>query len=52
MFVCSVLLGESILGNSTMRMCPIGYDTTTNGSSIHVIYHDAQAYADYIILYK
>ncbi len=52
MFVCSVLVGKTILGNPKMRVCPEGYHSTTNGSSIYVVYRDAQVYAQYLIHYK
>lgn len=52
MFVCRVLLGKSTHGQPSMRMCPPGFHSTTNGSSIYVIYHDTQVYAEYLIVYK
>jgi hypothetical protein len=52
MFVVKVLIGKSIEGNSSMKVCPVGYDSTTNGSNIFVAYHDAQSYAEYLIIYK
>ncbi|CAM2721829.1 unnamed protein product [Rotaria socialis] len=52
MFIAQVLIGETILGNSSMKTRPPGYDTTTDGNHIFVIYHDAQAYAQYLITYK
>jgi hypothetical protein len=51
MFVCSVLVGKSILGQSNMSSCPEGYHSTKGGSSIYVIYRDAQAYVNYLIHY-
>lgn len=52
MFVAKVLIGNSAQGNSSMKVCPAGYDSTTNGSNIFVVYHDAQSYAEYLITYK
>ncbi|CAF0809860.1 unnamed protein product, partial [Didymodactylos carnosus] len=52
MFVSRVLIGKTILGNGTMKTRPVGYDTTTDGQHIFVTYHDAQAYAEYLITYK
>lgn len=52
MFVVRVLVGKSTTGNKSMKTCPVGYDSTTGGDHIFVTYHDAQAYAEYIIIYK
>ena len=52
MFVASVLIGKTILGNSSMKVPPRGYDSTTDNNQIFVVYHDAQAYADYLIKYQ
>jgi len=52
MFLAKVLTGKSAIGNSSMVVPPPGYDTTTNGTHIFVTYHDAQAYAEYLITYK
>jgi hypothetical protein len=52
MFVCSVLVGKTTYGHSGMRTCPRGYHSTTNASSIYVIYRDNQAYTDYLIHYQ
>ena len=52
MFVAKVLIGNFTRGNSSMKVCPPGYDSTTNGSNIFVAYHDAQSYAEYLIIYK
>jgi hypothetical protein len=52
MFVVKVLIGNSIYGNPSMKVCPEGYDSSTNGSNIFVTYHDAQSYAEYLITYK
>lgn len=52
MFLASVLIGKTIRGSPTMKVPPAGYDTTTDGQNIFVIYHDAGAYANYLITYK
>ena len=52
MFVATVLVGDSIRGNETMKTPPAGYDSTTDGSHIFVTYRDDQAYAEYLIVYK
>ena len=35
-----------------MKVPPAGHDTTTDRQHIFVVYHDAGAYADYLITYK
>jgi hypothetical protein len=52
MFVSRVLVGKTTLGNSSMKTRPVGYDSTTDGDHMTVTYHDAQAYAEYLITYK
>ena len=52
MFVARVLIGNTTIGNSSMKTRPPGFDTTTDGKHIFVTYHDAQAYAQYLITYK
>jgi hypothetical protein len=52
MFLARVLIGKTHPGNSSMKVPPAGYDTTTDGQYIFVIYHDAAAYADHLITYK
>lgn len=52
MFLARVLVGKTTVGDSSMKICPAGYDTTTDGSHIYVIYHDAQAFGEYLITYK
>jgi hypothetical protein len=52
MFVARVLVGKTTLGNSSMKTRPLGYDSTTDGKHITVTYHDAQAFAEYLITYK
>jgi hypothetical protein len=38
MLICRVLVGRTCSGNRWMRECPIGYDSTTDGSKIFVVY--------------
>ena len=52
MFLARVLIGNTIRGNSSMNVCPAGYDTTTDGSHIYVVYYDSQAFGNYLITYK
>ncbi|CAF0805827.1 unnamed protein product [Adineta ricciae] len=52
MFLASVLIGRTIKGDASMKTVPIGFDTTTDGQHIFVVYHDAGVYADYLIIYK
>jgi hypothetical protein len=52
MFVSRVLVGNTTLGNNKMKTRPVGFDSTTDGSHIFVTYHDAQAFAEYLITYK
>ena len=52
MFVSRVLVGKTTLGNATMKTRPVGFDSSTNESHTTVTYHDAQAYAEYLITYK
>jgi len=52
MFVARVLVGKTTIGNSSMKCPPLGFDSTTDGTHIFVIYHDSQAMAEYLITYK
>ncbi|CAF1299385.1 unnamed protein product [Rotaria sp. Silwood1] len=52
MFLARVLVGNTSQGNSSMKTRPVGFDSTTDGKHIFVTYHDAQAYAEYLITYK
>jgi hypothetical protein len=52
MFVARVLVGKTTRGNGSMKTRPLGFDSTTDESHIFVTYHDAQAYAEYLITYK
>lgn len=54
MFVSKVLVGKSEVGNSAVNV-PVSGDTTVdnvNSPSIFVIYHDAQAYPEYLLTYE
>jgi hypothetical protein len=52
MFVSRVLVGNTTVGNTSMKTRPLGFDSTTDGNHIFVTYHDAQAFAEYLITYK
>ncbi|CAF1433138.1 unnamed protein product [Adineta ricciae] len=52
MFVARVLIGRATQGDRSIRSRPIGFDSTTDGNHIFVVYHDAQAYAEYLITFK
>jgi hypothetical protein len=52
MFLARVLIGNSTMGNPSMKICPKEYDTTTDGSHIYVTYLDTQAFGEYLITYK
>ncbi|UJR24224.1 hypothetical protein I4U23_027191 [Adineta vaga] len=52
MFLARVLIGKTTIGNGLMKTRPLGFDSTTDGNHIFVTYHDAQAYAEYLITYK
>ena len=52
MFLARVLIGKSCLGNASQKTLPDGYHSTTDGIQIYVTYHDAQAYAEYLIVYQ
>ncbi len=60
MYLARVVVGDFCVGNDTMNMAPplpgnsylLLYDSTVNRlnqPSMHVIYHDAQAYPEYLI---
>jgi hypothetical protein len=57
MFRVRILVGESTVGNSSMREPPKKangepFDSTTDpGKTIYVCYHDNQCYPEYIINY-
>jgi len=52
MFIASVLVGRTTLGNSTMVVPPDGYESTTDGKDIIVTYLDSQSYAKYLLTYQ
>ncbi|CAF1378181.1 unnamed protein product [Rotaria sp. Silwood1] len=52
MFLSRVLIGKTCPGTSFMKMPPDGFHSTTDGTHIFVVYHDAQAYAEYLITYE
>jgi len=52
MFLARVLIGKTCIGNPSMKVPPEGFDTTTNGDHIFVVYHDAAAYGEYLITYR
>ena len=52
MFLARVLIGKACSGNPSMKVPLEGYDTTTDGTHIFVVYHDAGAYGEYLITYK
>jgi len=52
MFLARVLVGKTTKGDSSMKTRPLGFDSTTDNNHIFVTYHDAQAFAEYLITYK
>lgn len=52
MFLASVLIGKTCIGDAFMKVPPTGCDTTSDGQHIFVVYHDAGAYGEYLITYK
>jgi hypothetical protein len=59
MFRARVLIGETTIGNSSMKGAPKktdGYEfydsTTDRGNSIYCIFNDNQSYPEYLITYK
>ena len=55
MFVVRVLTGRSVLGDPDMQMPKNGADTSVNdviNPAMFVIYHDAQAYPDYLFTFE
>ncbi|PVD29541.1 hypothetical protein C0Q70_08792 [Pomacea canaliculata] len=59
-YQCKVLVGYSVTGNQSMKTLPIRqgnirYDSTTNDEqkpAMYVIFHDSQAYPEYLITFK
>lgn len=52
MLICRVLVGRTCRGNRNMRTCPTGYDSTTDGSKIYVVYSNKQILPEYVVTYK
>ncbi|CAF1449255.1 unnamed protein product, partial [Didymodactylos carnosus] len=53
MFLARILVGRTAVGTKGQKVPPPGCDTTTNEKqTIFVVYHDSQAYPDYLIKYK
>ncbi len=52
MFVSRALVVNTTSGDSSMKTGPLEFDSTTDNDYIFVTYHDAQAYAEYLITYK
>ncbi|CAF3512537.1 unnamed protein product, partial [Rotaria sp. Silwood2] len=50
--MCRVLVGRSCEGNSTMRICPSNYDSTTGASNTYVVYSNRHVLPEYLITYK
>ena len=57
MFRAKVLVGESCLGDPTMKVAPVkpngeSYDSTTDSTKQYIVaYHDSQCYPEYLITY-
>jgi len=48
-----VLTGKSAQGKSGMKEPPVGFDSVSDGgSSIFVVFYDAQTYPEYLITFK
>ena len=47
-----VLTGKSTQGQSGLKEPPQGYDSVGDGSSIFVVFYDAQTYPEYLITFK
>lgn len=52
MFFSRVLIGTTIVEDTTMRACPPNYHSMIDSEHIYVIFHDAQAYSRYLIRYQ
>ncbi|CAF1556235.1 unnamed protein product [Rotaria sp. Silwood1] len=50
--MCRVLVGRSCEGNSTMKTCPLNYDSTTGGLDTYVVYSNRHVLPEYLITYK
>ena len=51
MFIARVLVGRSTGGNSSMKTPPAGFDSTSS-TDMFAVFHDAQAYAEYLLTYR
>lgn len=52
MFRACVLVGKTVLGDSSMKEPPVTYDSTCDPTKqIYACYHDNQCYPEYIISY-
>ncbi|CAF4582190.1 unnamed protein product, partial [Rotaria sp. Silwood2] len=52
MFVANILVGDSIQGNTNMKILPPGFDSTTDADYIFITYRDDQTYVAYLIVYQ
>jgi hypothetical protein len=52
MFVLLVPKGNSISGNTSMKVPPMEYNLAADINQIFVKHHDVQAFTDYIIKYQ
>ncbi|CAF4089806.1 unnamed protein product [Adineta steineri] len=50
--ICRVIVGKSCTGDSSMRKCPDGYDSTNDGSdNTYVVYSNEQILPKYLVIY-
>ncbi len=59
MFLCRVCVGEYCLGSASMKVAPVkdvdAFDSTVDNEaspSLYVVYHDAQAYPEYLVTFR
>jgi hypothetical protein len=52
MLVCGIIIGRTCRGDSSMTRCPPGYNSTTDGSQIYVIFSNEQILPKYRVTYK
>ncbi|CAF1231532.1 unnamed protein product [Adineta steineri] len=51
--ICRVIVGETCIGNSSMRKCPDGYDSTADGlHTTYVVYSNEQILPKYLVIYE
>ncbi|CAF1265609.1 unnamed protein product [Adineta steineri] len=51
--ICHVIVGETCIGNSSMRKCPDGYDSTADGlHTTYVVYSNEQILPKYLVIYE